>query len=157
MPDWIFYQDPGRNFQALLPSLPKMESREIQTEIGFIKQQSFSNYDSLNPNHAYQILIASYPKQFIDSNTENEKQLIVIKTSIDEILTLLKGELVYNEMGKLNGEPCEWYLIKFKENALKACMFWNDHTFYQLLFYSGYTSSVQQDSKLFFDHFKLIK
>ncbi|MBK9721524.1 MAG: hypothetical protein IPO78_07860 [Saprospiraceae bacterium] len=153
---WIVFKSIDHFFQISIPALPRIESKEIQTELGTILQTSYVSIDTLNTSKTYQIISSLYPAQFMNSTSLLEERNTVNNTLIDAMQNYLKGQLIYKEFGQLKGIECCWFLIKYEEKSLKACLIWKGNQLISLFFYSNYKERLIAESNEFFESFKLL-
>lgn len=62
----------------------------------------------------------------MNSTSLLEERNTVNNTLIDAMQNYLKGQLIYKEFGQLKGIECCWFLIKYEEKSLKACLIWKE-------------------------------
>lgn len=154
--DWYLYTSEQLNFSIMFPHKPKIQVKNIESELGNIEQHTVYTLSQDSSGLEYQVIASSYPDQIFDNEDSDSIKTLIQSTIVDEMILYLKGELIYKNEAQLNGVNCYWFLIRYNNNlALKNCIIWDQSHLISLMHYSAFEKRLDVSSDRFFNSFIL--
>ena len=155
--DWYLYISQDLNYRILFPDKPKVQVKNIHTEVGEIEQATAFLISNGAAKIEFQVIVSKYSNQMFQNADVDSIKLIIQNTIAHEMMTSLNGELIYENTAELKGTPCDWFLIKYQNHlALKSCLIWDHYNLISLLHYSDYKQRLSSESDRFFNSFELL-
>ncbi len=154
--DWYLYTSEDLNCSILFPSKPQAQVKNIITELGDVKQTTAFTLSQDSSNIEYQLISSKYTSELFESEKMDSSRLLIQSTIINEMRAFLDGKIIYENEAELNGIPCYWFLIKYRDHlALKSCLIWDKNNLISLIHYSEYEKRLDSNSERFFNSFEL--
>lgn len=153
--NWFSYTLPDGAAKLSLPSLPKVDSLVIESEMGTLHQIKLEASE-LKSNARYLLIRTSYPKDLFNAASEQDSTKFWIDDSlVNGLLEQQDAHLIYQNMGILNGKPVKWALLHRGINTrIKICLIWQKHHHYALLCISD-TTQPNKNEDQYFESFQL--
>jgi hypothetical protein len=154
--EWYLYTSEAHSFSILFPHKPQIQVKNIESDLGRIEQTTAYTLLKDSSGLEFQVIASTYPDQVFEDDDTDSLKMLIQSTLVDEMLTYLRGELIYKNESQLNGINCYWFLIKYNQHmALKNCIIWDHSHLITLMHYSEYERRLDIPSDRFFNSFLL--
>jgi hypothetical protein len=114
---WTTFESPEGRFSIVLPSQPKIETREVDSALGKLTMYSYSS--SNNVGH-YMVSFGDYPKEATD-DAQREAQLDGVRGGV---LKGLQAEILSENKITLNGYPGREFKAKRTVDGVEVVFNW---------------------------------
>jgi len=155
--DWFLYTNKEHDFSILFPVKPMVQTKSMDSELGAIEQHTAYSIFKDSAAVEFQVISSKYEMDIFDGQEPDTVKQLIQSTIINEMLTYLDGQIVYESPSEINGIPSHWFLMKFKNNlSLKTCLIWDKSHLISLMHYSEYNLRLDSRSERFFNSFILL-
>lgn len=156
--DWYLYTLEDHKISILFPSKPEVQSKQIDSDLGIIKQSTAFVKNEKGDRIEYQLILTEYNEAIFEIDTPETLRYEIQSILLEELKSSKNALIIYQSSDLLKGVACEKALMSFQNQlSLKICLLWNQHTLISLMYYSDYDKRLNKNSERFFNSFRLLE
>ena len=155
---WINFEPPNMGVRVYVPAEMDSKAIEIETDLGIVNLYSYSHQQVEDPGNIFMLNLNLYEEGTFhpDSTSLNSEFL---ETTLEELLTNLKGELDYSEPFKIQKHLALKYRMKYNQNGTiaKGKMVLKNDILYIVQVFTSSEKSLNEDMELYLNSFKMLE